>query len=84
MIRKVHGWIERRIRISESDRIACFLAGGDDVLDDTETDGLGPSFASVRVVRLGNRGGLWDKPTVINNVETYSCAPFILDRGGEW
>ncbi|MBS1715019.1 MAG: NADH-quinone oxidoreductase subunit NuoF [Armatimonadetes bacterium] len=28
--------------------------------------------------------GLWDKPTIINNVETYSCAPFILDKGGEW
>jgi NADH-quinone oxidoreductase subunit F len=28
--------------------------------------------------------GLWDKPTIINNVETYSCAPFIVDRGGEW
>lgn len=28
--------------------------------------------------------GLWDLPTVINNVETYCCAPFILDRGGEW
>ncbi len=28
--------------------------------------------------------GLWDHPTIINNVETYSCAPFIVDRGGEW
>ncbi len=28
--------------------------------------------------------GLWDCPTIINNVETYSCVPFILDRGGEW
>ena len=28
--------------------------------------------------------GLWDCPTVINNVETYCCAPFIIDRGGEW
>lgn len=28
--------------------------------------------------------GLFDKPTVINNVETYACAPFIVDRGGEW
>jgi len=28
--------------------------------------------------------GLWKCPTVINNVETYACAPFILDRGGEW
>lgn len=28
--------------------------------------------------------GLWDKPTIINNVETYSCAPFIIKNGGEW
>ncbi|MBX7132761.1 MAG: NADH-quinone oxidoreductase subunit NuoF [Fimbriimonadaceae bacterium] len=28
--------------------------------------------------------GLWDLPTVINNVETYACAPFILKNGGEW
>ena len=28
--------------------------------------------------------GLWDRPTLINNVETYSCVPFILNKGGEW
>jgi len=28
--------------------------------------------------------GLWDRPTLINNVETYACAPFIVNRGGEW
>lgn len=28
--------------------------------------------------------GAWDRPTVINNVETYCCAPFIIDKGGEW
>jgi NADH-quinone oxidoreductase subunit F len=28
--------------------------------------------------------GLWDKPTLINNVETYCCVPFILKNGGEW
>ena len=28
--------------------------------------------------------GLWDKPTVINNVETYACAPVIVERGGAW
>lgn len=28
--------------------------------------------------------GLWQCPTVINNVETYACAPFIMERGGEW
>ncbi len=28
--------------------------------------------------------GLWDSPTLINNVETYCCAPFIIEKGGEW
>ena len=28
--------------------------------------------------------GVYRKPTVINNVETLSCVPFILDRGAEW
>ncbi|MDR2865350.1 MAG: NADH-quinone oxidoreductase subunit NuoF [Spirochaetaceae bacterium] len=28
--------------------------------------------------------GLWGKPTVINNVETYANIPAILVKGGEW
>jgi NADH-quinone oxidoreductase subunit F len=28
--------------------------------------------------------GLWNCPTIINNVETYACAPHILLSGGEW
>lgn len=28
--------------------------------------------------------GLWDCPTIINNVETYCATSFILNRGGEW
>ncbi len=28
--------------------------------------------------------GLWERPTLINNVETYACAPFIVNRGGAW
>ena len=28
--------------------------------------------------------GLWNKPTVINNVETWANVPVILTRGGEW
>ncbi len=27
--------------------------------------------------------GLFNKPTVVNNVETLACIPFILDKGGE-
>jgi bidirectional [NiFe] hydrogenase diaphorase subunit len=30
------------------------------------------------------QSGLWDKPTLINNVETYANIPAILRRGGEW
>ncbi|MGM0432590.1 MAG: NADH-ubiquinone oxidoreductase-F iron-sulfur binding region domain-containing protein [Spirochaetota bacterium] len=28
--------------------------------------------------------GVWDKPTVINNVETWANIPIILLKGGEW
>ncbi len=28
--------------------------------------------------------GLWDKPTVLNNVETYANVPFIIRKGGDW
>ena len=28
--------------------------------------------------------GLWDAPTLINNVETFANVPSILRRGGEW
>jgi NADP-reducing hydrogenase subunit HndC len=28
--------------------------------------------------------GLWGKPTVINNVETYANVPVIILRGGDW
>jgi NADH:ubiquinone oxidoreductase subunit F (NADH-binding)/(2Fe-2S) ferredoxin len=28
--------------------------------------------------------GLWGKPTLLNNVETYACIPPIISNGGEW
>ncbi len=28
--------------------------------------------------------GVWDRPTVINNVETFACAPCIIQNGGNW
>ena len=28
--------------------------------------------------------GVWDKPTLIHNVESYSNIPYIIDRGAEW
>lgn len=28
--------------------------------------------------------GLWGKPTVVNNVETLSCIPHIVQHGAEW
>ncbi|MBO4388746.1 MAG: NADH-quinone oxidoreductase subunit NuoF [Spirochaetales bacterium] len=28
--------------------------------------------------------GLWEKPTVINNVETWANIPVIIHKGGEW
>lgn len=28
--------------------------------------------------------GLWHKPTIINNIETLSCVPLILEKGSKW
>jgi NADH-quinone oxidoreductase subunit F len=28
--------------------------------------------------------GVWDSPTLINNVETYACVPHIIEEGGQW
>jgi NADH:ubiquinone oxidoreductase subunit F (NADH-binding) len=28
--------------------------------------------------------GLWDKPTVLNNVETFACVPLIIYHGADW
>jgi len=28
--------------------------------------------------------GLWGKPTVLSNVETYACLPHIIRNGGQW
>lgn len=28
--------------------------------------------------------GLWDKPTCLNNVETFANVPIIMDKGGDW
>ncbi len=28
--------------------------------------------------------GLWGKPTIINNVETFANIPVIVDKGGDW
>lgn len=28
--------------------------------------------------------GLWGKPTIVNNVETFANIPVIVDRGGDW
>jgi NADH-quinone oxidoreductase subunit F len=35
-------------------------------------------------VPLPTIAGLWDRPTLINNVETFACVPHILRRGGAW
>ena len=28
--------------------------------------------------------GLWDKPTVLNNVETWANVPLIINNGADW
>ena len=36
-----------------------------------------------KYIRSAERG-LYDKPTVLNNVETLTCVPVIIDRGAKW
>lgn len=31
-----------------------------------------------------SKKGLWDKPTCLNNVETWANVPFIINKGAEW
>jgi NADP-reducing hydrogenase subunit HndC len=31
-----------------------------------------------------NIRGLWDKPSVLNNVETWANVPFIINKGADW
>ena len=33
---------------------------------------------------ISGRKGLWDKPTNINNVETWANVPLIINKGAEW
>lgn len=28
--------------------------------------------------------GIWDRPTNLNNVETWACVPYIINKGWEW
>ena len=54
----------------------------------------GEASAQVNAI-MGNRAhpmkdkhmaaeGLWDRPTIVNNVETLSCVPHILRHGAQW
>ena len=60
---------------------------------------IDPIDESTMVLNMGERGqprlkaphgplpvvaGVWGAPTLINNVETYSCVPHILSNGGAW
>jgi len=35
-------------------------------------------------VPLPTISGLWNHPTLINNVETFATTPFIIENGGDW
>ncbi len=54
----------------------------------------GEATAQVNAI-MGNRAhpmkdkhmaqeGLWDRPTIVNNVETLACVPHILRKGADW
>ncbi len=42
-------------------------------------------FPRPRPPRLSEKeGGLWGYPTNLNNVETYACVPYIIEKGADW
>jgi len=41
-----------------------------------EPQGPRPPYPAVK--------GLWNKPTIINNVETFANVPVIISNGAEW
>ncbi|SPD71884.1 NADH dehydrogenase (Quinone) [uncultured Desulfobacterium sp.] len=42
-----------------------------------------PGEPRAKYIRSVERG-LWDRPTVLNNVETWANIPVIIEKGGEW
>lgn len=42
-----------------------------------------PGEPRAKYIRSVERG-LWDRPTVLNNVETWANLPVIIEKGGEW
>lgn len=42
-------------------------------------------FPRPRPPRLSEKGGgVWGYPTNLNNVETYACVPYIIEKGADW
>lgn len=68
-----------RIRISRGG--GAFVCGESSALMRSIEGKVGePRAKYVRSVEKG----LYDQPTVLNNVESFTCVPAIIDRGAEW
>ena len=42
-----------------------------------------PAVPRVKYIRSAQKG-LWESPTVLNNVETWACVPPIIENGAKW
>jgi NADH-quinone oxidoreductase subunit F len=68
-----------RIKISRGG--GAFVCGESSALMKSVAGEVGePRAKYIRSVQKG----LYDKPTVLNNVESYANVPVIIDRGGKW
>jgi NADH:ubiquinone oxidoreductase subunit F (NADH-binding) len=83
-----HGYLGNGIRGGDFSFTVTVMRGGGSYVVGDETALLSSL--------MGNRGyplakppfptehGLWDRPTVVNNVETLACVPLILANGADW
>jgi NADH-quinone oxidoreductase subunit F len=68
-------------RIHVSRGAGAFVCGESSALMQSVAGNVGEPRA--KYIRSVIRG-LWDKPTVLNNVETYANVPVIIDKGADW
>lgn len=83
-----HGYLGENILGSEfSFDITVMRGGGSYVVGDETallSSLMGRRGYPLQKPPFPTQHGLWDAPTVINNVETLSCVPLIMSNGAAW
>ncbi len=87
-IAKRHGLLGKGILGSDFNFTIKIIRGGGAYICGEETALLDSLEGEVGDPRLRPpfpvEKGLWDRPTIVNNVETLSNVPLIIENGGEW